>query len=160
MDPIAGTDVKRKKRRGIPEPDSGGDFLDRLKRMYTFRIQHVENILPTISEKMLCEIFFCIKKLYEQKVKSIDSILELKIINIELLKDYVWRKDIYPYFDMENCLRRNFPNYRNNRYRRSIFRSFLKMPLEELLPSITEQWLKDIINKFRENLLKKRELKE
>ncbi len=33
MDPIAGTDAKRKRRREFSGSDSGGDFLDRLKRM-------------------------------------------------------------------------------------------------------------------------------
>ena len=150
MDPIAGTDVKRKKRREFSRFESEDDYLYRLKRVYTSLIRHIENILPTVSDKRLYGILIIIKKYYEHIVNSIDSILGIRLkINhqknqnvdldleiIEHLKTFIFGAT-NPIVPLVKIITKD----------RNLVKSILNTPpkLEGLLPSITIQWLKDII---------------
>ena len=169
MDPVAGTDIKRKKRREFSGSDSGDGYLYRLKRFYTSKILEVEKILPIVSKKWLYDILIIIKKSYEHVVKSIDSMLKLEIklyeikvqnmgLDLELNEQFKrYRKKI---FDLQKKIlfRRNPTGHlvKNIRKEKDIVKSILNAPtqLEGVLPSITEPWLKHILLGIREKLLK------
>ncbi|GAG55160.1 unnamed protein product, partial [marine sediment metagenome] len=74
----------------------------------------------------------------------LDSMLEL-LIKINELND----QEIYLYSELNDLLRKahSKPTFPNSRKGEVSVKSFLKIStqLETLLPSITEQWLKDIL---------------
>lgn len=150
MDPIAGTDVKRKKRREFSGFDSEDDYHYRLRRVYTSLIRHIEKLLPITSEKWLCDILIIIKKYYEHIVDSIDSILairlkinDLKNQNVDLDLEIIEHLKIVIYGATNPIV----PLVKIITKDRNIVKSILNTPpkLEGLLPSITIQWLKDIL---------------
>jgi len=169
MDPIAGTDIKRKRRREFSGSDSGEGYFVRLKKYYTSRIRHVGKLLPIVSKIWLYSVLRVIKKYYEYIVKSIDFMFELQLKLGEIRVQNIGR-------DLE--LHEQFKRYRKKFYdlEREVFqtdhivslvkiigkdnnivKSILNTPaqLEGILPSITEQWLKDIFLDIRGNLLKR-----
>jgi len=150
MDPIAGTDVKRNKRREFSEFDSEDDYLYRLKRVYTSLIRHIENILPTVSDKRLYDILIIIKKYYEHIVNSIDSILGIRLkINDQKNQNVDLDLEIIEHLKtfIDGATNPIVPLVKIITKDRNIVKSILNTPpkLEGLLPSKTIQWLKDII---------------
>ena len=165
MEPFAAVDIKRRRKREFSGSNSGGDFIYELKDEYKSRIRYLEKILPTISEKWLKDIILSIKKHFEQIVKSVDSVIEIKEILYNNRKtqnrqfDSKLQEKVQMYrkklFDLEKeVLNPKFTLPKNLREVNEIKASLISLPpkLENVLPTITEQWLKDIILSIKKSL--------
>lgn len=180
---LSGTRLQGKKRREFSGSVLGWDFLDRIKITYTSRRQHLENILPTISEEWLYDILISIKNHYEDILKSVDFMIKGLILSKKkqlpphILEGLVMKNQYIPEslflelrglrnryqsmifdselrekFELDNLIYPLVTNLKGSQHNVELF---LNNPpqLEGLLPSITEQWLKDIFLVIREYLL-------
>ena len=179
---LSRTNIQRKKRREFSGSVSGWDFLYMLKIAYTSRRQHLENILPTISEEWLYDILMSIKNHYEYILKSVDfmikgliitkkkqfspNILEILVRKNQLIPEslffellrlkhrcqsMIFDSELTEKFELDNLIYPLVTNLKGSQHNVELF---LNNPpqLEGLLPSIAEQWLKDIFLVIREYL--------
>ncbi len=178
MDPFATADVKKRRRKREFLPIPWEDHHSKLRKDCEFKIRYLEKLLPTISEPWFYDIVTTIKKHLEYIIKLIDSLKEtVYLMNDLMIKDRLdFRIGIG---DFDSKLQKKFRMYRkkmNDLEKQMssefcLYHKYLEYPLsrgpmdyststsslavhylENLLPTISEQWFYNFILRMCELL--------
>ncbi len=163
MDPIAGSDVKRNKRKEFSRSNSKDEFLEKLRKDYVLRIRELEKILPFTSKEWVYKTLLTLKIYYDVMVKSIDSMSELlRLID----QDEPFGSDFGKYND-KWIYQKKFWNLERKIFKNPIIpitliiesdldlvNSIRNAPshIEEELPALTPQWVKNIFLDVKKEL--------
>ncbi|KKN10642.1 hypothetical protein LCGC14_1034550 [marine sediment metagenome] len=156
MDPIAGSDIKRDKRKDFPLSNSKDEYLEKLRKVYILRIRELEKILPFALKGWVYKTLLTIKIYYDVMVESIDSMLEL----LRLIGEDEPFRSRFGIYDDKWIYQRKFLHLGKKLSQNPIIpimliigsdldltNSIRNSPshIEEVFPALITQWAKDII---------------